>query len=114
MRSGSLESRRRGRGRRVAALGAACSVALLASAASAQAVTTSFLSTGAEQVFVVPAGVTSIEVTAVGGKGGNGHADAPVGPAQGALGAKAVGTVPVTPGQVLFVNVGGNGASSTS
>lgn len=44
---------------------------LVWAAGPAQAVTKTFFSTGLEQTFVVPAGVTSIEVAAIGGKGGD-------------------------------------------
>jgi hypothetical protein len=42
--------------------------------AAAGALTTTFLFTGAEQKFVVPTGVTSVHLLAVGGRGGNGLA----------------------------------------
>lgn len=55
--------------------------------------------TGSEQCYVVPAGVTSAQIVAVGGSstyfGGN------------ADGAKVTGTVAVTPGSTLYVEVGG-------
>src|SRR5262245_57927918 len=51
------------------ALGAA-----LLAAGPAQAATVTFASTGAEQTFVVPPGVTSLHVVAVGGAGANGGA----------------------------------------
>jgi hypothetical protein len=67
--------------------------------------TKTFSFTGAEQVFIVPDGITSINVRAVGARGGAGG---PTG-AAGGFGAVATADLPVTPGQVLFVNVGGNG-----
>ncbi len=85
---------------------ATCATAVLLSAAGAgvaSAETATFASTGAEQPFTVPAGVTSLQVTAVGGRGGGGL---------GGFGAVARATVPVTPGQALFVNVGGNGVAA--
>jgi hypothetical protein len=45
---------------------------LASSAASAQAATVDFHSTGAEQLFTVPSGVTSLQVVAIGGRGGTG------------------------------------------
>src|SRR4051812_31928763 len=58
----------------------------------------SFTATGAEQMYVVPAGVTAVYVEAIGGRGdsdsgvgGNPH--------------KVTGTVSVTPGQTLYVEV---------
>ena len=73
--------------------------------ASAGAATETFLPTGGEQTFTVPPGVTSVKVIAVGGRGGTG-AGAPVG---GGFGAAAIADLAVDPGQVLYVNVGGNG-----
>ncbi|GGD83830.1 hypothetical protein GCM10011514_54780 [Emticicia aquatilis] len=61
-----------------------------------------FLYTGAVQTFTVPAGVTSINITAKGAKG----ADASIG-GTGGLGGTATGTLSVTPGQVLNIYVGG-------
>ena len=61
--------------------------------------------TGGEQTFTVPAGVTSVHVVAVGGRGGT----------SGALGgaaARVFGNLAVTPGEILYLEVGGNGKSS--
>lgn len=87
----------------LAALAAACLGAVLP--ASAGAATETFLPTGGEQTFTVPAGVTSIKVIAVGGQGGTGGGA----PNAGGFGAVAIANLPVDPGQTLFVNVGGNG-----
>ena len=78
--------------------------ALLLAAAPAQATTQTFLFTGAEQTFEVPGGVTSVEVVAVGGHGGASEALVPGGAA-----AVVTGDLVVTPGQTLYVEVGGNG-----
>ena len=83
----------------------------LAPAASARADTTVFTSTGAEQTFTVPTGVTGLHVVVVGGHGGAGGAADPV---PGGLGAVATADIAVSPGQVLYVEVGGNGASDSS
>ena len=86
-----------------AAMGALCALAcLLIVPSGAQATTQAFSYTGAEQTFTVPAGVTSLEVAAIGGHGGS---------AAGAGGAAAqvTGTIHVTPGETLYVEVGGNG-----
>jgi Glycine rich protein len=73
-------------------------------AGSAQAfVIKTFLFTGAEQTFTVPGGVTTLGVTAIGGYGG--AATDSVGGAP----ADVVGSVTVTPGQTLYVEVGGVG-----
>jgi hypothetical protein len=68
-------------------------------AASATAATSSFTYTGAEQTFTVPAGVSSVRVVAVGGRGGR---------SDGGFGARVSGDLAVSPGQVLFVEVGAN------
>src|SRR3954463_707876 len=77
---------------------AACSLLLgFQSAAGAAPVTKKFSFTGAEQSFVVPAGVTSMHETAIGGKGGKGiHT-----PAVGGFGSVVNAAVAVTPGVVV-------------
>ncbi len=62
-----------------------------------------FAFNGHEQVFVVPAGVTSVRVTLIGGSGGN------TGTSKGGLGAKVLGVLAVTSGEQLFTEVGGDG-----
>ena len=61
---------------RVLAVPAALAVFMLsgpvASAAGCQSGTATFSSTGAEQCYTVPAGVSELSVAAVGGRGGNG------------------------------------------
>jgi hypothetical protein len=68
---------------------------------------TVFSYTGGEQSYTVPAGVSSLSITAVGAPGG--------GPQSGGLaagrGARVSGIVNVAPGQVLYVEVGGSGGS---
>jgi hypothetical protein len=71
--------------------------------------TYSFQYTGSLQKFVVPNRVTSIQVNAIGAKGGNGGR----GQAGGA-GANITTTLNVTPGQILYVVVGGFPGQSTS
>jgi hypothetical protein len=85
----------------------------------------SFDFTGDSQTFVVPADVCSIDVDALGAAGndeeqidnepsglsrlqGQVLADLPA----GGLGGRATGTIAVTPGQELTINVGGQGAGS--
>lgn len=58
---------------------------------------------------VVPDGVTSLDVAAVGGHGGPGNFQVP-----GGFGAKVSGTLAATPGQVLYLQVGGNGQSGAA
>jgi hypothetical protein len=72
---------------------------------SAGAETVSFGFTGAEQTLPVPAGVTSIHVVAVGARGGIGTGSG----SPGGMGARVTADLSVTPGQILFVEVGGNG-----
>jgi len=60
--------------------------------------------TGGEQTFTVPAGVTSVHVVAVGGRGGSSGG-------VGGAAAQASGNLTVTPGQTLYLEVGGNGRS---
>ena len=79
-----------------------------ASAASAVVVEETFTSTGAEQTFTVPAGVTSIHVVAIGGAGGAAYSG--YGGAPGGRGAVVSGDVSVTPG-TLYVEVGGDATS---
>jgi adhesin/invasin len=81
---------------------------LPAGASAAGAVQRDFFATGAEQQFVVPAGITEIAVFAAGGKGGYGAVDGgAVNP--GGFGAQVSGSLTVTPGDVIYVEVGGNG-----
>ena len=80
----------------------------------AQAVTQTFVSTGAEQTFTVPAGIASVQVFAVGGPGGRGASGGATPIPAGGFGAVATGTIAVTPGQTLFVNVGGIGRTATT
>jgi Glycine rich protein len=75
------------------------------SAAGAETVSQTFVYTGAEQTFVVPAGVHSVQVLAVGGHGGRAGLD-PI----GGVAAQVTGALTVRPGETLYVEVGGNGA----
>ena len=74
---------------------------------------------GTTGTFVVPAGITSIQVEAVGGKGGNdpAHTDAlsePLPSRTGGYGAVVSADMPVVPGEVLYVYVGGNGEAASA
>jgi len=71
-------------------------------ASPAQATSKVFAFTGGEQTFLVPSGVNSLQVRLVGGEGGEGGA-------VGGVAAEVIGGFAVTPGQVLYVEVGGNG-----
>ena len=64
--------------------------------------TCTFASIGAEQTFTVPAGLSTIAVTATGAGGGTGRFVGPSGE-----GAVVSASLPVTSGEVLYVEVGG-------
>lgn len=68
-----------------------------------------FETTGDEQCWTVPAGVTSVRLMAIGGAGSGGG----VGGGQGGLGARSVRDYAVAPGQRLLVHVGGNAAGAS-
>ncbi len=68
----------------------------------------SFASIGAEQCYVVPSGVTEVRVVAAGG----GAADAGSGE-RGGEGASITGDLPASPGETLFVEVGGDGGEGS-
>jgi hypothetical protein len=63
-----------------------------------------FTSTGSEQQFLVPAGVGSVQIDAVGALGGGGVV--------GGLGGTASAVVAVAPGETLYVEVGGPGTDT--
>jgi hypothetical protein len=96
-------------GRRLSVV-VAVAVGALAVTDLARAETVTFLPTGTEQTFTVPPGVTSLHAIAVGGRGGTGASNG----GGGGFGALATADLPVTPGQVLYVEVGGNGPSDGS
>ncbi|HTA14367.1 MAG TPA: hypothetical protein VK781_05860, partial [Solirubrobacteraceae bacterium] len=105
--------RRHGAARRSARIGmgavgaALATAALAAGPASADSkITETFTSNGAEQSFTVPVGVTSVRVRAVGAAGETAFADSPFqSGAPGGAGAVVAGALPVTPGEVLYVEV---------
>jgi len=91
------------------AVGGLAAVAVPTGAASAATTsvptqTVSFTTAG-EHAFTVPLGVTSVQVTAIGGAGGGGYSP-------GGLGAEVNASVAVTPGSTIYAEVGGNGASA--
>jgi hypothetical protein len=78
-----------------------------------------FSYTGSEQCYAVPAGVMEVSVVAVGAPGGNGgtwHGGRGLVPGAGvgADGAQLSGDLAVTPGEVLYVEVGGTGEQRSS
>ncbi|MEL6866666.1 MAG: glycine-rich protein, partial [Bacteroidota bacterium] len=72
-------------------------------ASAAEAISMTFSYTGAVQSFVVPDGVTSIEVDAYGARGGWGNYKRP------GYGGRVQATLQVTPGETLNIYVGGRG-----
>ena len=71
-------------------------------------VTCTYVEVGVQRLFPVPAGVTSVKVTAVGGRGGR------AGVVLGGSGALLAGTLTVTPGSSLYVTVGSAAAAGGS
>lgn len=67
--------------------------------------TVTFNHTGAQQTWVVPAGVTSVNVVAEGAQGFDTGS-------LGGRGGRATGTLAVTPGETLYIYVGGQGTAS--
>jgi hypothetical protein len=72
--------------------------------------TSTFNYNGGMQTFVVPPGITSIQVECYGAQGANGIG---ISPGTGGLGAYVSGTMAVTPGQTLNIFVGGQGSGTT-
>lgn len=92
----------------VAALGLA---AVWPGAARAQ----TFTSTTPDQQYVVPPGAIGVRIMAVGGRGGGSSAQSsPTVASSGGLGAAISGDLTVTPGEILYVEVGGNGGDGGS
>jgi hypothetical protein len=90
-----------------AALGALLALWPAAPAAQADSASQSFTTAG-EHAFVVPPGVTSLQVALVGGYGGTGSAGTP-----GGIPASAGATLSVSPGETLYAEVAGDGESAT-
>jgi hypothetical protein len=65
---------------------------------------------GQEQVLPLPAGLTSVQVTAIGAAGGTSAFNGPNG--SGGEAAQVTGTVAVVPGSTLYVEVGGTPTSA--
>jgi hypothetical protein len=84
-------------------------VACMVLASGASAATQSFGFTGGEQIYTVPAGVHTVHVVAVGAKGGKGSDVGDRTGGSAGLGGRIEADLVVTPGQVLFIAVGGKG-----
>ncbi len=95
--------------RRIGARGVPACVGVLAAiafgAVSASAET--FTYTGGEQECLVPAGMTHLDVVAIGGRGGEAFFGEP-----GGVGGVVGGELQVHPGEVLYVGVGGSALDS--
>ncbi len=84
--------------------------AVLSCSTSAFAETKTFLATeGSERTFPVPAGVTQIQITAVGGAGKPGSVCVATHSYPGGAGAKVTATLDVSEGKTLYVDFGGGG-----
>jgi hypothetical protein len=83
-------------------------LSLLASATAATAATQT-VTTAGETQFTVPAGVTSLQVRAIGGSGGNAISGGGSVMQSGGQGRLVTATIPVTPGEVLWLEVGADG-----
>lgn len=83
-------------------------------AQQASAATRTFVSTGGEQTFTVPAGVSLLHVLAVGAKGGKGTDQGMKKGGPGGFGDRLEANLAVTPGEALFVEVGGAGAAGAT
>jgi hypothetical protein len=97
--------------------GASLAAALVLSAAAASAsaagppptVEETFPSSGAEQTFVVPVGVSSVRVQAIGAPGESGRVELRGTAGAGGAGAVVTGALPVTAGETLYAEVAASG-----
>ena len=69
--------------------------------------------TGEDRTFVVPDGVTSIDVSVSGAQGGARSRDEAISPGTGGKGGRVAGQITVTPGETLTVQVGEKGADQS-
>jgi len=86
----------------VAALAGPAAASTAEPGAAAPTDSQTFLCTGNQQTYTVPAGVTSVTYQASGANG----AFPSTFPSPGGEGAKITGSIPVTPGEVLTIDVG--------
>lgn len=76
-------------------------------------VTDTFNYTGSVQSFTVPAGVDSITVDLRGAQGGRAYVCGSIG-GTGGYGGRTTGTISVSPGDVIYIYVGGQGSTAAS
>lgn len=101
--------------RRISAISLALALVCLSwivLAEPASAANQTFYFTGGEQTFTVPAGIKSIHVVAIGAKGGKGSDSGSSIGGSGGLGGRLEADLAVSPGQLLFVEVGGPGSNA--
>ncbi|WP_428151080.1 IPTL-CTERM sorting domain-containing protein [Brevundimonas sp.] len=91
---------------RAVVTGAVFAFSLSAAGIAAAQTTVTYNATGAVQSFVVPAGVTSVDIVAQGAQGFD------AGATLGGRGGRASGTLAVTPGETLTIYVGGQGTAA--
>ena len=91
------------------AAGFACALVALAVPASASADRSTLFNQPGTYTYLVGPGVTSLQVQAIGGNGGRDSTSS----GAGGRGAVIAGDLPVIPGQILTVVVGGNGQNTT-
>lgn len=77
--------------------------------ATGQTASETFEAVGDAQAYTVPAGVCGVTIDAFGAAGGNGAGSGPDSVAAGGSGGHASASIPVTPGEILSVYVGGEG-----
>src|SRR5262249_53381378 len=95
----------------LAAAGASCAgAALVPAVAAAETASQTFTSAG-EHPFVVPAGVTRLQVALVGGNGGAGKGGAFGG--SGGIPATVTAELAVSPGEITYAEVAGNGQTAS-
>jgi len=92
-------------------VGGTVAMTATSAAAAPSTATKTFTYTGGEQQFVVPIGVTSADVVAVGGSGAAAQ-NTSAGTSKGGQGARVATTLALAPGNTLYVEVGGDGTSS--